>query len=71
MPTPTTQSDALFDFEIVNDTTADVTIHILRANGMRAGSMMLPAGQATPLGLEAGSKYRYAVEKMSRTVELS
>ena len=71
MPTPTTQSDALVDFEIVNDTKADVAIHILRANGMRAGSMALLAGQTTPLGLEAGSIYRYAVEKMSRTVELS
>ncbi|TFK91692.1 hypothetical protein K466DRAFT_595901 [Polyporus arcularius HHB13444] len=71
MPTLTSQSDALFDFEVVNDTKADVTIHILRANGMRAGSVALPAGQTTPLGLEAGSIYRYAVEKNSRTMELS
>ncbi len=71
MPTLTSQSDALFDFEVVNDTKADVTIHILRVNGMRAGSVALPAGQTTPLGLEAGSIYRYAVEKNSRTMELS
>ncbi|RPD64945.1 hypothetical protein L227DRAFT_571402 [Lentinus tigrinus ALCF2SS1-6] len=72
MPTPTTQSDALFDFEIENDMNADVAIRILGANGTRAGSMALLAGQTTPpLGLEAGSIYKYAVEKGSRTIELS